>query len=132
MFVLIVFLVTIGLFNSLRQRAIIWPCVPFAITGVSVGLLLTGRPFGFMALLGFLSPMGMLIKNAAVLIDEINLQLSEGKALLDPILDSGARRLRPVAMAASNPALGMLPLLVDAFFVSMPSPSSSDLSWRRY
>jgi multidrug efflux pump subunit AcrB len=72
-----------------------------------------------MALLGFLSLMGMLIKNAVVLIDEINLQRSEGKELLPAILDSGASRLRPVAMAASTTALGMLPLLADAFFVSM-------------
>jgi multidrug efflux pump subunit AcrB len=118
-FVLIMFLVTIALFNSLRQPAIIWLCVPLAIIGVTLGLLVTGQPFGFMALLGFLSLMGMLIKNAVVLIDEINLQLSEGKELLTAILDSGASRLRPVAMAASTTALGMLPLLMDAFFVAM-------------
>jgi multidrug efflux pump subunit AcrB len=118
-FVLIMLLVTIALFNSLRQPAIIWLCVPLAIIGVTLGLLLTGQPFGFMALLGFLSLMGMLIKNAVVLIDEINLQLSEGKELLAAIVDSGTSRLRPVAMAASTTALGMLPLLADAFFVSM-------------
>jgi multidrug efflux pump subunit AcrB len=118
-FVLIMLIVTIGLFNSLRQPAIIWLCVPLAIIGVTLGLLITRQPFGFMALLGFLSLMGMLIKNAVVLIDEINLQLSEGKELLAAIVDSGASRLRPVAMAASTTALGMLPLLADAFFVSM-------------
>jgi multidrug efflux pump subunit AcrB len=118
-FVLVMLIVTIALFNSLRQPAIIWLCVPLALIGVTVGLLLTGQPFGFMALLGFLSLMGMLIKNAVVLIDEINLQISEGKALIDAIVDSGASRLRPVAMAASTTALGMIPLLMDAFFVSM-------------
>jgi multidrug efflux pump subunit AcrB len=118
-FILIMLLVTVALFNSLRQPAIIWLCVPLAIIGVTLGLLLTGQPFGFMALLGFLSLMGMLIKNAVVLIDEINLQLSEGKELLAAIVDSGTSRLRPVAMAASTTALGMLPLLADAFFVSM-------------
>jgi len=118
-FVGVMLLVTIALFNSLRQPAIIWLCVPLAIIGVTVGLLLTHQPFGFMALLGFLSLMGMLIKNAVVLIDEINLQRSGGKELLPAILDSGASRLRPVAMAASTTALGMLPLLADAFFVSM-------------
>jgi len=118
-FVLVMLIITIALFNSLRQPAIIWLCVPLAIIGVTLGLLLTRQPFGFMALLGFLSLMGMLIKNAVVLIDEINLQLSEGKELLAAIVDSGASRLRPVAMAASTTALGMLPLLADAFFVSM-------------
>jgi multidrug efflux pump subunit AcrB len=72
-----------------------------------------------MALLGFLSLMGMLIKNAIVLIDQINLEIAEGKALLPAIVDSGVSRLRPVAMAASTTALGMIPLLLDAFFVSM-------------
>ena len=86
---------------------------------LTVLLLLTGQPFGFMALLGFLSLMGMLIKNAVVLIDEIRLQLSEGADLLPAIVDSGTSRLRPVAMAASTTALGMIPLLLDAFFIAM-------------
>jgi multidrug efflux pump subunit AcrB len=72
-----------------------------------------------MALLGFLSLSGMLIKNAIVLIDEINLQSAQGKTPLDAILDSGTSRLRPVAMAASTTALGMIPLLADDFFVSL-------------
>jgi len=118
-FVVIMVLVTVGLFNSLLQPLIIWLCVPLALIGVTGGLLLTGQPFGFMATLGFLSLMGMLIKNAIVLIDEINLQRTEGKETLRAILDSGVSRLRPVAMAASTTALGMIPLLFDAFFVSM-------------
>ncbi len=72
-----------------------------------------------MALLGFLSLMGMLIKNAIVLVDEINLQLSEGKEQRTAIADSAASRLRPVAMAAATTALGMIPLLLDAFFAAM-------------
>jgi multidrug efflux pump subunit AcrB len=99
--------------------AIIWLCVPLALIGVTIGLLVTGQPFGFMALLGFLSLIGMLIKNAVVLIDEINAQLGESKELLDAIMDAGVSRLRPVAMAASTTALGMIPLLADAFFVAM-------------
>ncbi|MDH4126382.1 MAG: efflux RND transporter permease subunit [Gammaproteobacteria bacterium] len=118
-FVLAMILVTIILFNSLRQPLIIWLCVPLALIGVTVGLLSTGQPFGFMALLGFLSLMGMLIKNAIVLIDQINVEVAEGKQTLPAIIDSGASRLRPVAMAALTTALGMLPLLLDAFFASM-------------
>ncbi len=118
-FFMLMVLIVIALFNSLRQPLIIWLCVPLAIIGVSAGLLLTGQPFGFMALLGFMSLSGMLIKNAVVLIDEINLQLSEGKDLLPGIVDSAVSRLRPVAMAAATTALGMIPLLLDAFFVAM-------------
>jgi multidrug efflux pump subunit AcrB len=119
MFVLAMILITIMLFNSLKQPLIIWLTVPLALIGVTAGLLSTGQPFGFMALLGFLSLMGMLIKNAVVLIDEINLQSGENKPLLDAIVDSGASRLRPVLMAASTTALGLIPLLFDAFFISM-------------
>jgi multidrug efflux pump subunit AcrB len=119
MFVLIMVLITVMLFNSLRQPLIIWLVVPLALIGVTLGLLSTNQPFGFMALLGFLSLMGMLIKNAIVLIDEINLQSGAGKELTSAIVDAGVSRLRPVAMAASTTALGMIPLLFDAFFVAM-------------
>jgi multidrug efflux pump subunit AcrB len=118
-FLMVMLLVTIGLFNSLRQPAIIWLCVPLAVIGVTAGLLSTNQPFGFMSLLGFLSLSGMLIKNAIVLIDEINLQRSEGLPLEKAILASGASRLRPVAMAAGTTALGMIPLLMDGFFRAM-------------
>lgn len=112
-------LITIMMFNSLREPLVIWLCVPLAIIGVTAGLLVSGQPFGFMALLGFLSLMGMLIKNAIVLVEEINLERASGKALLPAIEDSGVSRLRPVAMAALTTALGMIPLVFDAFFVSM-------------
>lgn len=119
LFVLLMILITIGLFNSFRKTTIVWLCVPLAIIGVSTGLLVTGQPFGFMALLGFLSLMGMLIKNAIVLIDEINVQSAMDKSLLDAIIDAGTNRLRPVGLAASTTALGMIPLFYDAFFVAM-------------
>ena len=119
MFILIMVLITIGLFNAFREPLVIWLCVPLALIGVTLGLLSTGQPFGFMAMLGVLSLIGMLIKNAIVLIDEINLQKGQGKELLAAIIDSGVSRLRPVGMAASTTALGMLPLFFDAFFISM-------------
>ncbi len=119
MFVMIMILITIMLFNSLRQPLIIWLVVPLALIGVTIGLLSANQPFGFMSLLGFLSLMGMLIKNAIVLIEEIVLQGNSDKDLMTAIVDSGVSRLRPVAMAALTTALGMIPLLFDAFFVAM-------------
>ncbi|OQY54450.1 MAG: AcrB/AcrD/AcrF family protein [Candidatus Parabeggiatoa sp. nov. 2] len=112
-------LVVIFLFNSLRQPLIIWLCVPLAIIGVTLGLLLTKQSFGFMAMLGFLSLSGMLIKNAIVLIDQIDLEIREGKPPFSAILDSSVSRLRPVTMAAITTVLGMVPLIFDAFFISM-------------
>lgn len=112
-------LICIFLFNALRQPLIIWLCVPLAIIGVTAGLLLTGQPFGFMALLGLLSLSGMLIKNAIVLLDEIDMQIAEGKAGLAAIMDSAVGRMRPVMMAAATTVLGMMPLIFDAFYVAM-------------
>ncbi len=118
-FFLAMVLVVVGLFNALRQPLVIWLCVPLAIIGVTAGLLLTRQPFGFMALLGFMSLSGMLIKNAIVLIDEIEIQKAQLGDVYQAIVDSGVSRLRPVAMAALTTALGMIPLLLDAFFVAM-------------
>lgn len=118
-FLLSMILIVIALFNSLRLPLVIWLTVPLAVIGVTWGLLATDQPFGFMALLGFMSLSGMLIKNAIVLVDEIQVQQAEGSPPFKAIVDSGVSRLRPVSMAALTTALGMIPLLVDAFFVAM-------------
>ncbi len=118
-FFLAMVLIVIALFNSLRLPLVIWLTVPLAVIGVTAGLLLTNQPFGFMALLGFMSLSGMLIKNAIVLVDEIQFQQREGLPVFKAIVDSGVSRLRPVAMAALTTALGMIPLVFDAFFVAM-------------
>jgi multidrug efflux pump subunit AcrB len=112
-------LIVIALFNAVRQTLIIWLTVPLALIGVTVGLLVFGQPFGFMALLGMLSLVGMLVKNAIVLIDEIDTQIGTGKDRFQAVVDSGLSRMRPVSMAAATTILGMVPLLQDAFFVSM-------------
>ncbi|MBE3675333.1 efflux RND transporter permease subunit [Pseudoalteromonas distincta] len=116
---LAMFAVTVLLFNSLKQPLVIWATVPLAIIGVSAGLLAMNAPFSFMGLLGLLSLSGMLIKNGIVLVDQINLELSEGKSPYEAVFDSGVSRVRPVAMAAITTILGMIPLLFDVFFQSM-------------
>ena len=118
-FLLTMVLVVIALFNALRQPLAIFLCVPLSIIGVTLGLLATGQPFGFMALLGFMSLSGMLIKNAIVLIDEIEIQKKQTDSLYQAVVESGVSRLRPVSMAALTTALGMVPLLFDAFFIAM-------------
>lgn len=112
-------LIVLMLFNSIRKTLVIWLTVPLAIIGVTAGLLLFGQPFGFMALLGLMSLSGMLIKNAIVLIDEIDVQWASGKSAFSAILDAGVSRLIPVSMAASTTILGLIPLLQDAFFIAM-------------
>ena len=112
-------LIVLFLFNSIKKTLIIWLTVPLSLIGVTAGLLMFAQPFGFMALLGLMSLSGMLIKNAIVLIDQIDADLAAGKPPFQAIVDSGVSRLIPVAMAAGTTILGMLPLLTDAFFVAM-------------
>jgi multidrug efflux pump subunit AcrB len=112
-------LTTILLFGKLRQPLIIWLTVPLAIVGITAGLLAADGAFDFMSLLGGLSLIGLLIKNAIVLIEEMDQQLAEGKGLEEGILDAGVSRLRPVILAAATTILGLIPLLGDVFFVNM-------------
>jgi multidrug efflux pump subunit AcrB len=112
-------LIVLFLFNSIKKTLVIWLTVPLSIIGVTVGLLVFRQPFGFMPLLGLMSLSGMLIKNAIVLVDEIDTQIGSGKNRFQAILDSGVSRLIPVSMAALTTILGMAPLLQDAFFVAM-------------
>lgn len=116
---LVMFVITVILFNGFRQAFVIWFCVPLAFVGVTAGLLLTNTEFGFMAMLGFLSLSGMLLKNAIVLVEQIDLERAAGKPGLTAILDSGVSRMRPVVLAALTTILGMLPLLGDVFFRGM-------------
>ncbi|MQX51949.1 efflux RND transporter permease subunit [Alcanivorax sediminis] len=115
---LFMFIITMLLFDSLRQPLVIWATVPLAIIGVTLGLLLLNAPFGFMALLGFLSLSGMLVKNGIVLVEQIKLEMTEREPL-DAVVHASVSRVRPVCMAAITTVLGMVPLLFDAFFESM-------------
>lgn len=112
-------LVVVLLFNAVRQPLVIWLVVPLSLTGVVLGLLVTGTPMEFMAILGLLSLSGLLIKNAIVLVDQMDIEIEEGKARFDAVVDSAASRVRPVMMGALTTVLGVIPLFGDAFFKSM-------------
>lgn len=116
---LLMFVITILLFNSLKKPLVIWFTVPLSIIGVSFGLLSTNMPFSFTAILGLLSLSGMILKNGIVLLDQINIELASGKDPYQAIIDSAVSRVRPVSMAALTTILGMIPLMFDAFFGSM-------------
>jgi len=113
------FILVVCLFNGLREAAVIFLCLPFAFVGVTLGLLAFGLPFGFMAILGFLGLTGMLVKNAIVLLDQVNGDLRMGKPRYQAVLDASISRLRPVTMAAGTTILGMAPLLFHPFFAAM-------------
>lgn len=122
-------LITVLLFNAVRQALLIWFIVPMAICGVTAGLVFTGMPFSFTALLGLLSLSGMLIKNAIVLVDETDLRRKESGVLRDAIVGASLSRVRPVVLAVLTTVLGMIPLLWDAFFASMAVTIMSGLTF---
>ncbi len=115
----IVLLIIVLLFNAYRPLMIILFTVPFALIGIVAGLLPTNTPFGFLALLGGMSLSGMMIKNAIVLLDQINIELEAGKTPYAAVVESALSRLRPVVLAAATTVLGVIPLLQDVFWVGM-------------
>lgn len=115
---LVMFVITVLMFSSLKNAIAIWLTVPLALIGVTPGFLITGIPFGFMALIGLLSLSGMLIRNGIVLIDEIE-QQKQLKAQEEAIISAATSRLRPILLTAFTTVLGLAPLLRDVFFQSM-------------
>lgn len=117
--VVIMLLIIVMLFNAYRPPIIIISVIPFALIGVTFGLLLTGVPFGFIALLGAMSLSGMMIKNSVVLLDQVNLNMANGMKPYDAVISAGLSRLSPVVNAAVTTILGVIPLLQDVFWVSL-------------
>jgi multidrug efflux pump subunit AcrB len=117
--VAVMLLIVVALFNAIQPALIIALTVPFAVVGMTVGLLASGTPFGFVALLGAMSLSGMMIKNAIVLLDEVNINLAAGKSQYDAVIYAALSRLRPVFLAAATTVLGVVPLLPDVFWVGL-------------
>ncbi|KAF5052184.1 Cobalt-zinc-cadmium resistance protein CzcA [anaerobic digester metagenome] len=111
-------IIIIGLFNNLKQPIIIFLIVPFAFIGIVLGLVTTGVFLTFAGIIGALGLIGMMIKNAVVLLDEINQNIRAGKDRLTATIDSALSRLRPVMMASLTTILGMAPLITDSMFNS--------------
>lgn len=109
----------IGMFKNFRTPLIILLCIPFAAIGMVYGMLLTGKLFGFVAIVGAIGLMGMMIKNGVVLIEQIELEIKEGIDPYKAVMESTVARMRPVMMASLTTILGMIPLLSDPMFGSM-------------
>lgn len=112
-------LAVVFMFNALRQPLVIWMTAPLAVVGVVIGLILFQTAFEFMAILGFLSLIGMMVKNAIVLVDEADHNIHAGMPAYEAVIDACLSRARPVVLGALTTILGVAPLLVDPFFKSM-------------
>jgi multidrug efflux pump subunit AcrB len=111
--------ILIMLFKDYKKPAIIFCCIPLILVGVIPTVLITGKPFGFVAIVGVLGLIGMMIKNGIVLMDEINLEIESGIKPRQALIQSSKSRLRPVMMASLTTILGMIPLVPDAMFGSL-------------
>lgn len=116
---IIMVFILIALFNAYRPTIIILLCLPFSLIGIIGSLLITNIAFGFMALLGAMSLVGMIIKNAIVLLDEIDSLNNTGLPPYEAVIQASVSRLRPVVLATATTVLGVLPLLKDVFWSGM-------------
>lgn len=114
--IVLVLAILIALFGDFRKPILILLCLPLALIGVVAGMLLAGKEFGFVAIVGALGLVGMMIKNGVVLVDEVNIQIRSGKEPFLALLDASSSRLRPVLLAAMTTILGMIPLVNDDMF----------------
>jgi len=103
-------LVLIFQFNSLRRPIIILLTLPPMMVGITAGMLITNAPFGFMPMLGMISLLGIIVNNAIMLIDRIEIQRGRGLKLADAIVLSAMERARPIIMTATTTIIGMIPL----------------------
>jgi multidrug efflux pump subunit AcrB len=116
----IILAILLFLFNSWRKVGLILLCFPFVFCGITPALLVSGQPMTFMAIIGLQGLIGMMIKNAIVLVDEINRLQREEKALpFTAVVEATVSRVRPVLMASLTTIVGMLPLVTDPMYGSM-------------
>ena len=116
----IILLILLLLFNNWKKVLLILVCFPFVFCGITPSLLGFGQPFTFMAIIGMMGLIGMMVKNAIVLMDEIGrLQDEEHKAPYVAVVEATVSRVRPVLMASLTTIIGMVPLLGDPMYGSM-------------
>lgn len=110
MIIILVFIVLASQFESLTYPFIIMFSLPFAISGVIIGLAATGTTLSVMALIGAIMLAGIVVKNGIVLVDYTNLNRERGMSIINAVVDAGRSRLRPVLMTTLTTVLGMLPM----------------------
>lgn len=115
----LMFVTLLFLFRTYKRPIVILLMIPLIFIGVVLGLLVTGKTFDFFSILGLLGLIGMNIKNAIVLVDQIGIEKRAGKSPMDAVVSATVSRIVPVAMASGTTILGMLPLLFDAMFGGM-------------
>ncbi len=119
--VLLMVCILVAITRRFRTSLLLFICIPFVFVGIIPVILLTGNTFNFVAIVGTLGLVGMMLKNGIVLVDEIRLQLETGQGHTSAIIEASKSRMRPVVMASLTTIFGMVPLLFDDMFASMAS-----------
>lgn len=117
--IILIMSILIMLFKDYKKPLIIFCCIPLLMTGVVVSMLISGKTFGFVAIVGVLGLIGMIIKNGIVLMDEINAQLASGVPPAEALVESTVIRFRSVLSVSFTTILGMIPLIPDDMFGSL-------------
>jgi multidrug efflux pump len=105
--------------QSFSRAMLVFLTGPLGIAGVAIALLVLNRPFGFVALLGVIALMGMIMRNSVILIDQIEQDRERGVPTWDAIVESAVRRFRPIVLTAAAAVLAMIPLSRSVFWGPM-------------
>ena len=101
---------------------------PLGLIGVTAALLVSGRPFGFVATLGVIALAGIIMRNSVILVDQIDQDLAAGRSPWDSVVESTVRRARPIALTAAAAILAMIPLTFSTFWGPMATAMMGGLS----
>ena len=118
--------------QSFSRSMLVFPTGPLGIAGVAGALLIFDRPFGFVALLGVIALMGLIMRNSVILIDQIEQDRSRGVPAWDAVVEAAVRRLRPIVLTAAAAVLAMIPLTRSVFWgpMAVAHPGRADRGHR--
>jgi multidrug efflux pump subunit AcrB/outer membrane protein TolC len=122
-----IYLILMFQFRSVVDPLVVMAAIPLGLLGASLGLLVTGNPFGFTAFLGIVSLGGVVVRNAIILVDYIRERMNEGVAIEEAAVEAGERRLRPIFLTTMAAAVGVTPMILSGS--SMWSPLGSTIAF---
>jgi multidrug efflux pump subunit AcrB len=105
--------------HSFSRLAMVLSLVPMGLIGIVAALLISGRPLGFVAILGILALMGMIARNAVILIEQIEAERAQGRELWDSVVEGAVSRFRPIMLTAISTVLGFIPIAPTVFWGPM-------------
>jgi multidrug efflux pump subunit AcrB len=105
--------------QSFSRLFLVLSVAPFGLIGVVAALLIAGKPLGFVAILGVLALVGMIVRNSVILVDQIDTEIAHGRAPWDAVIEATLHRFRPILLTAAAAILGMIPIAPTVFWGPM-------------